>query len=220
MNKHLLPVYDKPMIFYPIDFLVENGIRDIIIVTDKRLSGDFLNLLGSGKDFGARFAYALQENAAGIADALKKTEFFCGTSESMTVILGDNILLGTLDFNLLEFDKGARVFLKEVRDPERFGVAYLDKFGNITDIVEKPKNNSSHYAVTGIYQYDSDVFDIIDSLRPSNRNELEISDVNKVYLERGLLTHRILRNPWIDAGTIDSLYQAQSFVRNYRKRKS
>jgi glucose-1-phosphate thymidylyltransferase len=217
-NKHLLPVYDRPMIFFPVEFLVRNGIRDLLIVTDRRKAGDFLNLLGSGSDFGARFTYTLQDNAAGIADALKRAEGFAG-GEPITVVLGDNIVLGKRPVPLFHFSGGARVFLKEVPDPERYGIAELDPEGGIRRIVEKPKRPRSNLAVTGIYQYSRQVFSILESLRPSARGELEITDVNNEFLRRGLLSYVVLRNPWFDAGTVEALYAAQKLVRSYSRPK-
>ena len=211
-NKHLLPVYNRPMIYYPINTLVNAGITDIIIVTGKEHSGNFLNLLASGKEFGARFHYALQDEAGGIAQALSLTEGFV-KDDNMTVILGDNIILDDLASEIRNFKSGARVFLKEVPDPQRFGVPEFDSNGNITKIEEKPKEPKSNHAVTGLYQYDSSVFDKIRKLKPSQRGELEITDVNNLYLYEKSLSHVFLKEPWLDAGTFESLLEASNILK-------
>lgn len=211
-NKHLLPVYNKPMIYYPIDTLIKAGIKDIIIVTGKEHAGNFLNLLASGKEFGAKFHYALQDEAGGIAQALSLTEGFV-KDENMTVILGDNIILDDIAVEIGNFKSGARVFLKEVQDPQRFGVPEFDSNGNIIKIEEKPKEPKSKYAVTGLYQYDSSVFDKIRKLKPSQRGELEITDVNNLYLDEKRLSHVFLKEPWLDAGTFDSLLEASNILK-------
>jgi len=219
VNKHLLPVYDQPMIYYSIDVLRSAGIKSILIVTDKRKAGDFLRLLGSGEDFGVRFTYALQDKAAGIADALYKARDFVG-DEEITVILGDNIVLGDVSWLKKPLNKGARIFLKEVRDPSRYGIALLDANGHISDIVEKPKNAISNRAIIGVYQYKSMVFQLINALKPSDRGELEITDLNKQFLLKEELEYHIIRNRWIDAGIQESLLKAQLMVREYRRAKS
>ena len=211
-NKHLLPVYNRPMIYYPINTLVNAGITDIIIVTGKEHSGNFLNLLASGKEFGARFHYALQDEAGGIAQALSLTEGFV-KDDNMTVILGDNIILDDLASEIRNFKSGARVFLKEVSDPQRFGVPEFDSNGNIIKIEEKPKEPKSNHAVTGLYQYDSSVFDKIRKLKPSQRGELEITDVNNFYLYEKRLSHVFLKEPWLDAGTFESLLEASNILK-------
>ena len=211
-NKHLLPVYNKPMIHYPIDRLVSAGITDIIIVTGKENAGNFMNLLGSGKEFGARFHYTLQDEAGGIAHALSLVQGFV-KDDSMTVILGDNIILDDISEHVKTFKSGARIFLKEVKDPQRFGVPEFDENNKIKRIEEKPKEPKSNYAVTGVYQYDSTVFDKISRLKPSARGELEITDVNNLYLEEGKLSHAFLKEPWLDAGTFESLLEASNILR-------
>jgi glucose-1-phosphate thymidylyltransferase len=211
-NKHLLPVYNKPMIYYPIERLVSAGITDIIIVTGKENAGNFMNLLGSGKEFGARFHYTLQDEAGGIAHALSLVQGFV-KDDSMTVILGDNIILDDISGHVKTFEAGARIFLKEVKDPQRFGVSEFDGNNKIKRIEEKPKEPKSNYAVTGIYQYDSTVFDKISRLKPSARGELEITDVNNLYLEEGKLSHAFLKEPWLDAGTFESLLEASNILR-------
>jgi len=220
-NKHLLPVYNKPMIYYPIETLVKAGIKEILIVTGGNSAGDFLKLLGSGKNFGLRnLYYAYQENEGGIADALKLAESFCH-NDLLTVILGDNIVEDNISESVKMFEKqekGARIFLKEVSNPQRFGVPVFGKNkvsdkqkGRIIKIEEKPKFPKSKYAVTGIYMYDSNVFDIIRTLSPSNRGELEITDVNNKYIEAGQLQYEILTGSWTDAGTFESLLRANIF---------
>ena len=211
-NKHLLPVYNKPMIYYPIEKLVSVGIKDIIIVTGKENAGNFMSLLGSGKEFGARFHYTLQDEAGGIAHALSLVQGFV-KDDSMTVILGDNIILDDISEHVNTFTSGARIFLKEVKDPQRFGVPEFDENNRIKRIEEKPKEPKSNYAVTGIYQYDNTVFDKISKLKPSARGELEITDVNNLYLEEGTLSHAFLKEPWLDAGTFESLLEASNILK-------
>ncbi len=216
INKHLLPVYNEPMIYYPIRTLINAGIRSTLIVTDKRKAGDFLRLLGSGEEFGARFTYGLQDKAKGIADALLRAKDFVG-DDKMTVILGDNIVLGQSAWLNDGFKGSCKLFLKEVSDPSRYGVAVLSGEGKLVDIVEKPSDPPSNLIVTGIYQYSSEVFDIIENLTPSGRGELEITDVNRELLGRGKVEYEIIDNHWIDAGTVESLYEAQEMVRKFLK---
>jgi glucose-1-phosphate thymidylyltransferase len=214
-NKHLLPVYDKPMIYYPIECLLNAGIRDILIVTGGEHAGDFLKLLKTGKQLGiGHLEYAYQEGEGGIADALKLAEDFAD-NDKVVVILGDNIIEGNIRKAAGDFftqRTGAKVLLKEVPDPERFGVARFDDHHRIVEIIEKPKDPPSKYAVTGIYFYDRDVFKVCQSLKPSGRGELEITDVNNYYLKRGDLTHETLDGWWTDAGTFESLHRASRFV--------
>jgi len=213
-NKHLLPVYDKPMIYYPIQCLVNAGIEDIMIVTGGNSAGDFLQLLGNGKEFGLKdISYTYQEGHKGIADALHLAEHFAD-EEKIVVVLGDNIIEGNIRKSAAAFEKqekGARILLKEVPDPKRFGVPTIDE-GRITAITEKPEDPASHFAVIGIYMYDAKVFDIINNLTPSARNELEITDVNNAYLEAGTLEHDVLDGWWSDAGTFESLHGASNLV--------
>jgi glucose-1-phosphate thymidylyltransferase len=219
-NKHLLPVYNKPMVFYPLQTLLDAGIKEILIVTGKEHGGDFLELLGSGKRFGADFTFKLQEEAGGIAQALGLTERFVGT-DKCTVILGDNIFEENFSKQVKLFDKngkGAHVFLKEVPDPQRFGVAEIGKEGKIIKIEEKPKTPKSNFAVTGIYMYDSDVFDVIKTLKPSWRGELELSDVNNHYVKEGKIEYTILNGFWSDAGTVESLFRATLFEEKRRNK--
>jgi glucose-1-phosphate thymidylyltransferase len=213
-NKHLLPVYDRPMIFYPIQTLVDAGIRDIIVVTGGQNSGDFLRLLSNGKDFDLRrIHYTYQEGEGGIADALRLAEPFV-EGERICVVLGDNIIENNVVSSKNAFEnqeKGAHIILKEVPDPERFGCPEISN-GEILGIEEKPKAPKSRYAVTGIYFYDSTVFEKIERTKPSCRNELEITDVNNMYLHEGTLTHSILKGWWTDAGTFESLLNATNLV--------
>lgn len=214
-NKHLLPIYNKPMIYYPLQTLVDAGIDDILIVTGGSSAGDFLRLLRNGKDFGLQqLNFAYQEGEGGIADALRLAEYFA-REEKLCVILGDNIIEGSVRFAKTKFekqDRGAKVLFKEVPDPERFGVPVFAD-GRIVRIEEKPKKPASPYAVIGIYFYDPTVFERIRKLKPSGRQEYEITDVNNSYLGENQLTHEILEGWWTDAGTFESLWRASNLVR-------
>ena len=220
-NKHLLPIYCKPMIYYPIQTLVDAGIEDILIVTGGAHAGEFLRLLGNGAEFGLKHInYTYQEGEAGIADALKLARHFADNGR-IAVMLGDNIIEKSIKKAVDEFRKqpnGAKILLKEVDDPERFGVAEL-KNGKVISIEEKPKKPKSNYAVTGIYMYDENVFNIIKTLKPSRRGELEITDVNNAYLKRGELSYGILDGWWTDSGTFDSLLRANNLVAEAAKQK-
>ena len=213
-NKHLLPVYGKPMIYYPIQTLVDAGISDILIVTGGMHAGEFLRLLGNGKEFGLKHInYTYQEGEGGIAEALKLAKHFA-EDDRIVVILGDNIIEKDIKKAAADFSKqqcGAKILLKKVSDPERFGVAELQG-DKILGIEEKPKHPKSDYAVTGIYMYDNKVFEIIKTLKPSGRGELEITDVNNAYIKRGELTYNILDGWWSDAGTFESLLRANNLV--------
>jgi glucose-1-phosphate thymidylyltransferase len=213
-NKHLLPVYRKPMIYYPIEKLVRAGLQEIMVVTGGPFAGDFLKLLGNGREFGLKEVhYTYQEGEGGIAEALGLTENFV-ENDRVCVILGDNLFSASIGRGVEEFLKqksGAKIFLHEVDDPERFGVAEL-KGRNVVGIEEKPKKPKSKYAVTGIYMYDNEVFSIVKTLKPSGRGELEITDVNNAYVKKGTLTYDILDGWWTDAGTFDSLYRANKLV--------
>jgi len=217
-NKHLLPIYDKPMIYYPIETLVKAGIRDIMIVTGGNSAGDFLRLLGNGSDFGLKdIYYTYQEGEGGIADALKLCEHFA-ENERIAVILGDNILRDDISPYVRAFGaqaSGARILLKRVDDPERFGVPELDG-ERIVRIEEKPAAPKSGYAVTGIYMYDSRVFDYCRDLKPSSRGELEITDVNNAYIDAGDMCYDVLDGWWTDAGQFESLYRATQLVASER----
>jgi glucose-1-phosphate thymidylyltransferase len=213
-NKHLLPIYDKPMIYYPLSTLVEAGIHEILIVTGGNNAGDFLRLLGNGKEFGLKHInYTYQEGEGGIAEALSLAEHFADR-DPICVILGDNIIGGSIRPFVQEYQRqgaGGKIILKEVSDPERFGVPeILD--GKIVRIEEKPRQPKSSYAVIGIYMYDNYVFDIIKGLKPSERGELEITDVNNAYIAKGTMTYNVLSGWWTDAGTFDSLVRATNLV--------
>lgn len=213
-NKHLLPIYDRPMIYFPIQALVDAGIRDILIVTGGRNSGDFLRLLANGKQFGLNHInYTYQEGEGGIADALALAEHFAD-GQKICVVLGDNIIEGSFANAATQFREqpsGAHILLKEVHDAERFGVAEVAS-GKIVSIEEKPAQPKSNYAVTGIYMYDATVFDKIKTLVPSHRGELEITDVNNAYVREGNMTFSFLEGWWTDAGTFDSLLRATNLV--------
>lgn len=212
-NKHLLPVGRKPMIYHPIEKLVEIGIEEILIVTGVEHMGDIVTLLGSGKNFKCRFTYKVQDEAGGIAQALSLAENFAG-NDLLTVILGDNVFEDNLKPFALAFNKqkkGAKILVKEVEDPQRFGVVEISR-NKVISIEEKPKKPKSNYVVTGIYFYDPAVFEIIRRLKPSRRGELEISDVNNAYLKKGLLSYEVISGWWTDAGTFESLERATLMV--------
>jgi len=213
-NKHLLPIYGNPMIYYPIGTLINAGITDIMIVTGGNYAGDFLRLLGNGKEFGLRHInYTYQEGEGGIAAALALAEYFA-EGEPICVVLGDNIIEKNIIRAVRDFKKqkkGAKILLKEVPDPERFGVAEIVK-GKLVDIVEKPKKPRSNLAVIGIYMYDGRVFDIVKTLKPSDRGELEITDVNNAYVKEGTMAWDMLDGWWTDAGTFESLLRASILV--------
>jgi len=213
-NKHLLPVYDQPMIYYPIQTLVNAGITDIMIVTGGNSAGDFLKLLGNGKAFGLKHLnYTYQEGEGGIAEALSLVEHF-SAGDPVCVVLGDNIIEGNIHTAVRAYRHqggGAKIILKRVPDPQRFGVPELDG-KNVLRIEEKPEQPKSDYAVIGIYMYDGEVYDIIRTLKPSGRGELEITDVNNAYIERGEMTWEELQGWWTDAGTFESLQHASNLV--------
>jgi glucose-1-phosphate thymidylyltransferase len=213
-NKHLLPVFDRPMIYYPLQALLNAGVTDIMLVTGGNNAGDFLKLLGNGKDFGLKHLnYTYQEGEGGIAAALSLAEHFVD-GERVCVVLGDNLIEGNFRASAEAFatgSEGARILLKRVLDPERFGVPVF-RGRRIVRIEEKPRRAKSRYAVTGIYMYDARVFDVIRTLKPSGRGELEITDVNNWYIGRGELGSEILRGWWTDAGTFDALHRAGNLV--------
>jgi glucose-1-phosphate thymidylyltransferase len=213
-NKHLLPVFNRPMIFYPIQALINAGIHDILLVTGGAYAGDFLKLLGNGKAFGLQHLnYTYQEGEGGIAQALSLAEHFADHGK-ICVILGDNIIERNIRRAAEKFERqavGAKILLKRVPDPNRFGVPLL-RDGRVLRIEEKPRRPKSSYAVTGIYMYDAQVFDTIRTLRPSSRGELEITDVNNAYIAKGQLTYEILHGWWSDAGTFESLHHASNLV--------
>lgn len=218
INKHLLPVYDNPMIFHPLKTLVEAGLTDIMIVTGHEHAGGFINLLGNGEEFGCNLTYRAQERPNGIAGALKLCKDFVG-NDPFAVILGDNIFEDDIKSAVANYNPGfAEIFLKEVEDPNRFGVAEIED-DEVISIIEKPRSPISNLAVTGLYFYNEEVWNIIDTFEPSYRGELEITDLNSWYVEQGKMRHRILEGYWSDAGQVESLYQASTFVRS-RKLKT
>jgi glucose-1-phosphate thymidylyltransferase len=210
-NKHLLPIYNKPMVYYPIETLVKAGLTEILVVTGGPHAGHFLRVLKNGEDFKAtHIRYVYQEGEGGIADALNLAEDFA-EGESICVILGDNCTDAEIDKDVKDFKKGGKVFLKKVRDPERFGVPVFNKKKKIIKIEEKPKKPKSNYAVTGLYMYDNTVFDKIAEIEPSGRGELEITDVNNLYIDEGIFDWSELKGFWSDAGTFRSLYEVNKY---------
>ena len=214
-NKHLLPIYNKPMIYYPLETLINAGIKDILIITGGNSPGDFLKLLGNGKRFGLKeLHYTYQEGSGGIAEALGLAEDFADNGK-VAVILGDNIFEDNISQAVKNFEKqklGAKLFLKKVSDPERFGVAEI-KNKKIVNIEEKPKKPKSQYAVTGLYMYNGNVFDVVKTLKPSQRGELEITDVNNFYVKQETATCEFIKGFWSDAGTFESLYRATNLIK-------
>jgi glucose-1-phosphate thymidylyltransferase len=213
-NKHLLPVYNKPMIYYPIQTLVDAGVVDIMLVTGGNSAGDFLRLIGNGEQFGLRHMnYTYQKTEGGIADALSLCAHFVG-NDKVVVVLGDNFIQGSIRKAVEDFEKqpkGAKIFLKEVENPKEFGVAVLDG-DKVTRIIEKPKEPPTNLAVIGIYMYDAEVFDIVKTLKPSDRGELEITDVNNEYIRRGTMTYEILEGWWADCGSFEALLRSNMLV--------
>ncbi len=215
-NKHLLPIGEKPMIYYPIDRLLECGIEEILIVTGTDHMGDVVSLLGSGKDFGCRFTYKVQDEAGGIAQALSLAENFVG-DDDMIVILGDNIFQTSLQPAAEQYPgSGAQILIKQVPDPTRYGVPELQG-DKIIGIEEKPDDPKSEFCVTGIYFYDHKVFDIIHTLKPSGRGELEITDVNNEYIRQNAMRYSVLDGWWTDAGTHSSYRVANQYVSEHNK---
>ena len=217
-SKQLLPVYNKPMIFYPIETLIKAGIKDILIIIAPDYSGHFLNLLGDGKEFGARFSYAVQKEPKGLADAFIIGADFIG-NDNVTMILGDNIFDQDFSQEVGNFKSGAMVFARKVDDPERFGVVEFDQNMKAISIEEKPAQPKSNYAVVGLYTYDNKVIDIAKNLKPSDRGEIEITDINKAYLEKGELQVNIFDSLWEDAGTFDSLLHVSNVMAEKEKAK-
>jgi len=215
-NKHLLPVGQKPMIFHPIERLLEAGIREILVVTGREHMGAVMELLGSGSEMDADFTFKVQDEAGGIAQALGLAQIFAG-GERIVVILGDNIFTSPIASHVKEYEtqeKGARILLKEVPDPERFGVAELSEDGSrVVGIEEKPAQPKTKLAVTGIYMYDERVFEIVRELRPSGRGELEITDVNNAYIRSGEMSWGLVEGEWSDAGTFESLQRANQMLK-------
>jgi glucose-1-phosphate thymidylyltransferase len=216
-NKHLLPVYNKPMIYYPLHTLINAGITEIMIISGRGHAGHFLELLGSGMEFGVSLTYEIQETAGGIAQALGLAANWAD-DDTVAVILGDNIFQDNVKADIASFKKGAKIFLKEVTDAQRFGVAELNK-DYVISIEEKPESPKSNYAVTGLYLYDHKVFSIIRTLKPSGRGELEITDVNNAYLQKKMMQYTILKGFWSDAGTFDSLLRASILVHKHSKKE-
>lgn len=209
-SKQLLPVYNKPMIFYPIETLTKAGITDILIIIAPEYAGHFLNLLGTGRDFGAKFTYEIQEEPRGLADAFIMGEDFIG-NDSVTMILGDNIFDHDFSRDIQQFKSGGHVFAKKVPDPQRYGVVEFDENNNVISIVEKPEHPKSEYAVPGIYIFDNRASDFAKNVKPSARGEIEIPDVMNQYLERKELKVSIVDGEWQDAGTFDSLLEANNY---------
>jgi glucose-1-phosphate thymidylyltransferase len=207
-------VYDKPMIYYPLQTLVNAGIIEIMIVSGRGHAGHFLELLGSGMEFGVQLTYEIQEKAGGIAEALGLAESWVD-DDPVAVILGDNIFEDSISSDVTSFRKGAKIFLKEVPDAHRFGVAEING-DHVVSIEEKPEKPKSRYAVTGLYLYDSDVFSVIRTLKPSGRGELEITDVNNAYIRHGEMQFSLLKGFWSDAGTFDSLLRAGLLVQQHK----
>ena len=216
-NKHLLPVYDKPMIYYPLNTLISADITEIMIVSGRGHAGHFLELLGSGIEFGISLTYEIQEKAGGIAEALGLARNWAD-DDNVAVILGDNIFQDSIQQDVASFEKGAKIFLKEVPDAHRFGVAEL-KGDRVISIEEKPSHPKSSYAVTGLYLYDPEVFSVIKTLKPSGRGELEITDVNNAYIRKGGMCYSVLPGYWSDAGTFDSLLRAGMLVQKNAGKK-
>lgn len=214
-NKHMLPIYDKPMICYPLSTLKDSGIDEILIVSGPGHAGQFLELLGSGYDLGLSLSYTIQEKPLGIAHAIWIAEDF-GDGEDIAVILGDNIIADNFQEDIQSFDGGAKLFLREVEAPEQFGVPDITD-GDIEQIIEKPDDPPSNFAVIGAYLYDNDVFDYIQDLELSDRNELEVSDLNQKYLENDELEHRELDGYWYDAGTFEGLFKANQMLREQKR---
>ena len=212
-SKQLLPIYHRPMIYYPLNTLVKAGIKEILIIVSPERAGDYLNLLGSGKDFGVKFTYEIQDKPEGLAQA-----FIIGSNfidnEDVVMILGDNIFEDDFAAEINSFKGGAKIFAKEVPDPERFGVVKFNAERQAEKIVEKPKEYLSNYAVTGLYIYDHRVVEVAKSLKPSERGEIEITDLNNWYLEKGELSVAMVEGEWLDAGTFDSLLRAQQIAKD------
>jgi len=215
LNKHFLPVYNHPIIHYPLLTLLNAGITEILLISGKNHAGAFLNYLGSGKDYNCHIYYEVQEEPLGIAHAISLAEHFVG-NDNMTVILGDNIFEDNFSEDIKNFKKGANIFLKEVKDPNRFGVPEI-KENKIINIEEKPTNPKSEYAVTGLYVYDNNVFNIIKTLKPSQRGEYEITDVNNAYIKNNQMGFSVLKKSWTDAGTFESLFEANKIMREVNK---
>lgn len=215
-SKQLLPVYDRPMIYYPLQTLLNSGIKDILIIIAPESSGQFLNLLGSGEEFGAHFSYAVQKEPKGLADSFIIGADFIGT-DSVTMVLGDNIFDTDFHADTANFKSGAQVFAKKVPDPARYGVVEFDSQNKAISIEEKPLNPKSDFAVVGLYTYDNQVIEIAKNLKPSARGEIEITDINNVYLQKNQLSVKTFDGYWQDAGTFDSLLEAGNYMFEHKK---
>ena len=211
-SKQLLPIYNRPMIYYPLNTLIKAGIKEILIIVAPERAGDYLNLLGSGKDFGVKFTYEIQDEPRGLADAFIVGENFID-KENVVMILGDNIFEDDLSNEIKNFKKGAKIFAKEVPDPERFGIVDFDANNKAISIEEKPEKPKSNYCITGLYIYDSRVVEAAKNVKPSKRGELEITELHNWYLRKNELEVAMVKGEWIDAGTFDSLLKAQNLAK-------
>ncbi len=211
-SKQLLPVYNRPMIYYPLNTLIKAGIKEILIIVAPEQAGDYLNLLGSGKEFGVKFTFEIQDEPKGLAQAFILADNFID-KEDVVMILGDNIFEDDLSEEINSFKKGGKIFAKEVTDPERFGIVEFDENNKVISIEEKPAKPKSNYCVTGLYIYDNRVVEIAKNLKPSARGELEITDLNNEYLKLNELEVAMVKGEWIDAGTFDSLLRAQNLAK-------
>ncbi len=218
-SKQLLPIYDKPMIFYPLKTLINAGIKDILLISDPVNIGNFVKLLGSGKDFNIKISYEVQDKPEGLAQAFILGDNFIG-EDNVTMILGDNLFVGDdkfLEKGIKEFKTGSHVFAKQVKDPKRFGVVKFDKDKKAISIEEKPENPKSNFAVTGLYVYDNSVIEKAKSLKPSKRGELEITDLNNIYLKKNKLKVYVYDGYWLDTGTFDALLEAGNKIKSLKK---
>lgn len=211
-SKQLLPIYNRPMIYYPLNTLLKAGIKDILIIIAPDHAGNYLNLLGSGREFGAKFTYEIQDEPRGLAEAFIIAESFLD-DENVAMILGDNIFEDDFSEDIKSFEKGGRIFAKKVPDPERFGVVEFDEDKKVISIEEKPENPKSNYAIPGMYIFDNRVSEIAKNVKPSERGELEITEIHNAYLEMGELDVRTFDGDWVDAGTFDSLLKAQNIAK-------
>jgi len=217
-SKQLLPVYNKPMVFFPLETLLKSGIKEILIIVSNDRPGDFMRLLGSGKEFGAKFTYEIQDEPKGLPEAFIIGKDFIG-DDNVTLILGDNIFEEDFSEQIKSFKKGGKIFVKEVSDPERFGVAEVDENNKAISIEEKPKNPKSNLAITGLYIYDNRVSEFAKNVKPLFRNETDITEIHKQYMNINELEVEKVRGEWIDAGTFESLYKANSFIRQIELNK-
>jgi glucose-1-phosphate thymidylyltransferase len=217
-SKQLLPVYNKPMVFFPLETLLKSGIKEILIIISNDRPGDFMRLLGSGKEFGAKFTYEIQDNPKGLPEAFIIGKDFIG-DDNITLILGDNIFEEDFSEQIKRFKKGGKIFVKEVQDPERFGVAEVDKNNKAISIEEKPENPKSNLAITGLYIYDNRVSEFAKNVKPLFRDETDITEIHKQYMNINELEVEKVKGEWIDAGTFESLYKANSFIRQIELNK-